>query len=772
MKQILWILCCLVVSEYIQAGVTLTGKVMEHNHQPLDYFNVEVLSPKDSSLVSGGTFLNGQFQFNNLKTQSYLLKITSMGYKDYLQPVTLTNEINTLPDVVLQTKEMNEVTVTARLPVIQSTADRTIVTVEGSILGNTINGMDMLLKTPGLIKDAQGNIIVAGKGIPVFYIDGKETHSMDEVKMLNPQDIKTIEIIDNPSAAYDAQGNAVVLIKTIRYKQDQLRLGEAFRQARFFSNDEFVEGVITKGIITTDFYYGYSPDNSKVYESGYATIAENNFMNTSKIANVYSQSQEGRLSIDLALSKKQFLTIEGNGYYDPYYIDESKLLTFTSPLYNNFTTYSHNSNRIYQLNGNLTYTFLMDTIGQTLNVIADFTKQKTIYKQNFYNTLIGSKNITPYWNTNDDSNAPMIYSLNVDYEKPMHNIFTLETGVRYYLITTNSHTDLTGSNSLMQSYYTNEQNISAYGSITAKFTKKLNASVGLRAENLYRKAQNNTQVYIDSVKLNFFPSFAINYTSSNKFSIGFSYSERITRPSFSALDPSLQIDSLMNKHGTPSLQSTLTHSAEVSAKLFGNITLHVGYEYNIHPIYFLVYQDHNTPTITDIRFINGRNTNDFYLYGLFDQSLFKWWSISASGTLWTNNYLYYNNNLLLRNNNTPNFYGNLLNIFSLPYSLTFNIALQYRSDGSSDAIYQRHFCNSEISLNRSFLNHSLLIDLSVNNILKETTIWQQSVLNGNNIDISRNDNRYVKLSITYRIGKSTYQYHSKSADQTEQQRIK
>ena len=756
----------------LYAQTSITGKVMEQNHQPLDYFNVEVLMPKDSSLVSGGTFLNGQFQLNNLKAQPYLLKIISMGYKDCLKPVTLNNDTNTLPVIVLQPKEMKEVTVTARLPAIQSKADRTIITVAGSILGNTINGMDMLLKTPGLIKDAQGNIIVVGKGAPIFYIDGKETHSMDEVKMLNPQDIKTIEIIDNPSAAYDAQGNAVVLINTIRRSDQYLvRAGSVFTQSRRGSGNTFVDGVVRSGIVTTNLYYRYEKDNNKTFETDYKYPYPDDLMSTHAVDFSSSGEHAYRFSTDLDFSPKQSLTFQSDGYFSNGRDNRTQLTQFSDPSSNSFYTYSSDKSFPYQLNGTIDYNLKIDSLGQSLQAVADFSQMKQNDKDAFYNELVNSAS-SPFMNENDNLGYSRIYSLKTDYTKPLTKAWRLEVGARYYNVISDNHTDLSGSTNLLQQNQTDEQNLAAYTSVSGKLNKKIELRLGLRAEYTVRNAKDQGLSYLDTTQFNFFPSALVNYTCCRNFTAGLSYTERISRPAFSALDPSLLVDSTTNRMGNPVLKSTLIHSFELSFKFFHALSIRGGYRYLINPIYFLDYSDPQRPEIADVRFVNGDHTHSFSVNVAYDRSLFRWWSISLYGSLWTNSYPYSDNGIM-KNNDKPSTYGSMNNVFSLPWSLTLNVGFNYNGKSSNGSIYNsKAFSNLFASLQRSFLHKALMCTLSVNDLFRQSITHQQSVLAGKNLNVFDQDSRYISLSISYQIGKSSYQYHSKSADQTERQRIR
>jgi len=772
MRQILFF-CGFFAINSLYASVQLTGKVVDSDHNPVDYFNVVLLSPKDSSMITGGNFTDGKFRFANLKEQAYLIKVSGLGFVDFRQSITVTNATELAP-VVLQTKALKEVSVTARRPVIQSKADRTIVTVEGSILSNAINGNDMLQKTPGLIRDPKtGDFTVAGKGAPVFYIDGKEVHSMEEVKALNPQNIKTIEIIDNPSSAYDAEGHAVVLITTIKHTDKYLLLvGSNFTQSRRSSGDAYFEGVLTTGIVTTNIYYDGTINNGKTYENNYSNLSSDNNMTTLGASVSHNHEHDYRLSVDISPSKKHTLSFQSDGYFSAGGGNRFQNTQFSALAYQDFNTYINQYGKFNQFNGTLNYSWQIDSLGQNLKIVGDYTKGGNDYGTDYYNVVENDMMHVPYWNTTHNLGKPVISSLRVDYMKPFCKIYKLEAGSRLYHITENNHADLTGSTALNQHYQTTEQNIAVYVSLSAKFSDKVNARLGLRGEDTYRKALKNSVLYTNTTQFGFFPSLLINYDCSKQFTVGFSYSKRISRPSFAALDPSIYTDSLLNRQGNPNLKATDIHAFLVTMKFFSSFSIRTGYNYKINPIYFLVYKDTQNRQMTDCRFVNGTNTGNFFLSTSYNKSICKWWSTSISSSISTNSYIYYDDNNVQRNNNHPKCNGNIQNTFTLPWNITFDTGFQYNGTGSMSTIYITKPAWSLFgSLQKGFLHNALMCTLSANDIFRKNISYQQSVLKGNNLNVFDGDTRSIQLSIKYQIGKSNYQYQSHSATQEEKSRI-
>ena len=756
-----------------QSENTLTGKVVGTDNQPVSLFKLVLISSSDSSTIASASFTDGIYTLNDIQPNEYIIKITSFGYAALKQSVKIKSGVTSLPTFVLQPYSIKEITVVAQQPTIRSTADRTIINVENSILSNALNGTDMLQKTPGLIKDASGELIIAGKGMPKYYIDGKEVHSMNEVKILNPRNIESLEIIDNPSAAYDADGHAVILINTLnRTDQYLIRLGGDYTQSRRGSVSEFIEGVLKGGNITTNLYIDHSTANNKTFEDNYSVISSNNNLETHAESVSFDSETSYRLSVDIDITKNQSLIFQSNGFYaDVSKINRNQLSYFSNPAFDNFNTHVEQFIQSWQTNNTISYNYRIDSLGQNLKLVVDYTIGNKENTNHFYNQIVGEENDPPFWNKNYNKGKPVICSIKADYTKPFSKRVALDVGTKYYWIRGNDITDMTGSTNLYQHYQTDEHNLSAYASLNMKLDDKLEFRIGLRGEETFRKIQKDHVVFSTTNQFSLFPSASINYSSSETFSTGISYSKRISRPSFSALDPSIYVDSLTNRKGNPNLISTDIHSFQLSCKLFSSLSFRIGYSYQIHPIYFMVYRDELQPQLTDVRFVNGDNVGRYTTSLTFNKQLFSWWSTTFSGVFYTNSYPYIDDNNNKKNNNTPGKNLTIQNTIKLPAKIIFDLGYQYNGKGSWSTSYNEPYWNLYFSLQRSFLRESLTCTVTANDLFNQLTSRQHSVLSGQNLNVFDADDTYFGINIKYQIGKSKYKYSSKSENSEERQRI-
>ncbi|MCV9928934.1 TonB-dependent receptor plug domain-containing protein [Flavobacterium sp. LS1R49] len=96
--------------------------------------------------------------------------------------------------------------------------------VANSVYNSVPNTLDLLSKLPTIIVSSdKENISIVGKGTPLIYMDNQRV-GMNDLNMLSVDDIKNIEIIQNPSARYEAEGRAVILITRKFSKKDSFKM--------------------------------------------------------------------------------------------------------------------------------------------------------------------------------------------------------------------------------------------------------------------------------------------------------------------------------------------------------------------------------------------------------------------------------------------------------------------------------------------------------------------------------------------------------------------
>jgi len=755
MKSIL-ICLFLLFANGLYAQYNLKGKVKTEDHQSVDYFHVQLSSPEDTTFILAGTFTNGNFNFSGLKNPHIKIKISSLGFKDFTGEFHLTGTNETLSAITLKNTELKGVVVTAHRPTITSTMDRIIVHVEGSVLGESKDGLEMLQRTPGLKDDGQGNMSVAGKENTIFFINGRRLTTMDEIKNLNPGLVKSIEIIDNPSAAYEAEGQAVVLIKTKKqHDAYSVKMEGGINQSKRSTEWGNIETVFSGKKFSIDLFYDFTHDSKWGKEQNSTSIL-NNTKSTTGISNFVDYTHSFNLKSDVEINKKQSISLQVDGYYSNGNGTRNNTTEFNNIRYTDFNTHIDSWGKFRKINGTFNYSYNIDTLGQKLNVITDFSYGNSNYGTNFFNLKETESSINYFWNTNHNNNFPFVYSAKADYTKPINKSITVDMGLKFYDVISDSRTDLTGSTTLFQHYTTKEQNLAGYISCNIFFSKELSLNTGIRIENISRQAKKDQFSYMDTVQHVIFPSAQLNYTISAGSSVGLSYSKHIRRPGFSALDPGIYRDSLFVKYGNPNLQSTDIHTVQLSLKFFNDLNLRFSYNYMIQPYYFIIYSDINNSVLSKAEYINQNNATRWIGTIIYNKSIFKNWSISLTGTAYTNTFYFTDEDGKNKNNNTPNFMIDFGTTANLPFKIIFDGGIKYDGGGSSGSIVMSPDYNVFFSFKRKFMKDALNCNLSVNDLFYTTITKQQSVLCGKNINSFDWNRRYIELSIKYKFGESSF----------------
>ena len=227
---------CCGIKVYISCNLaciaqSITGKIVDEQGNAIQFANVAMLQSKDSVFVKGVVSdENGSFILNT-PHQNGIVKVTCIGYRTVFLNVTDDN----LGVIVLKEESMTlgDVIVKSSLPKSKLKNGAVITTVAGSILEKTGNIYNLLDRIPN-VTTQNGKINIFGIGEPVIYINGKKVRDNTELDRLNPDEISTVEVKQNPGAQYASNVKAVIRINTKKRTKD----GFGFETRTFGKNDE------------------------------------------------------------------------------------------------------------------------------------------------------------------------------------------------------------------------------------------------------------------------------------------------------------------------------------------------------------------------------------------------------------------------------------------------------------------------------------------------------------------------------------------------------
>jgi len=221
-----------------QESIVLSGQITDANKQAVAAGNVFLLSTKDSSIIRFGLISDGKFSLDNVSVGNYILKISCAGFQEELQPISLSANKNITVVLKRLINALQEVTVTDTKKAFTNEGGNIRMNVANAVFSAVSNPVDLLSKMPTVqISSDKESISIVGRGNALIYIDNQRA-SVNDVKSLSVDDIKSIEIINNPSAKYEAEGKAVILItrKINKKEGTKIDIAENGTYGKYYNN--------------------------------------------------------------------------------------------------------------------------------------------------------------------------------------------------------------------------------------------------------------------------------------------------------------------------------------------------------------------------------------------------------------------------------------------------------------------------------------------------------------------------------------------------------
>lgn len=759
------------------------GTVQDQEGEMLEFATVLLMNGADSSLVKGGySNQNGEYILTPIAAGSYFVQVQFTGLNSFqTEKFDLAEgQDYTLPRISLTSTELEEVKITAQKPILTVKPDMTIFNVDASTNAIGTDGLELLRKAPGVVVDNNENIILQGKNGVRVYIDGKPSPLSSEdlanmLKTMQSSQIEAIEIITNPGAKFDAEGNAGII--NIRLKKDKnigangnIDLGYGIQRfakyngsvsANYRNKKLNVFGSLggNTGIRYT-FLNFYRAQNETFYDQDTDLFIDQDNLN-------------GKLGLDLFLSKKSTLGFLANGFFNRNDIT-SQSNTYIGPEASGDTLsvlQATSLNEDAGNNGNFNVNYRYDDgEGVTWNVDADYGvynlsksafQPNTYYDSNFEN-ILGTSVFTTVAPTDID-----IYSLKFDHERPLGkgklgfgakaSYVITDNDFQFYDRVNNEDTLNLGRSNRFE--YT--ENVNA---VYATYSQKINKwgiTAGLRAEQTNSIGE-LTSIQVtgnDTVQrnyLNLFPSGGITYTPNFKHMYRLNYSRRIDRPRYQDLNPFVQqIDELSYRQGNPFLLPQYTHNVELSHIYKYRLTTSVKYSHTTDLMTQI------TDTIEGSRsFIMTDNLSSQDVVGVFvslPQSVTKWWTTFTNmGLTYTHNFADYGPGKEIDFGRvTYNVYHQ--STFNLPKDFSLEISGFYNSPSIWGANFRtRRFWGVDAGVRKKFLDGRGNIKMAVSDIFY-TMQWQGiQEFGGLFFDASGGwESRQFKVSASYLFGKDT-----------------
>jgi hypothetical protein len=774
---------------------SVTGKALDKSNKPVEAGNVIALSAKDSSIIKGDFFTEGNFHLEHLPDSVYILKVTALGYDAAMKPVR-----HHLPDTVADAgifilqpgKDLDEIEVVARVPLFENDGEKVKVNVEGTNLGTGGNAIDVLRRSPGIIVMGGERVTVFGKGEPLIYVDGQLLSSPDVLKSLPAADIKSIEILRNPSARYDASGQAVINIITKKANLQGYNgsLTENASYGKFFNNYTGLRFNARKGKWSAALSYGSNQGegwNSDLYDRHFK-LNDSVKMDMHNYIFEREQFHSGhyyRAAMDYSLDSLTTLSAAYNGFYKEIrgFTDNKNTVFQNGAEISTLQTSTKTLPLSVNHNANLNYIRRLDTLGSELFGALQFGNFSSASTAFIFQEVSAANARLMQQKRNRNSSDIRILTGQADIGKHFGKKWKLDAGVKESYVLKSGELNFDNySNSEWvndRSYYSgfdfSENILAAYSELRYK-NKKFSARAGLRGEltDTYGYSRTLDSQVVKRHYPNLFPSGFVGYDFTDEIRLGLSYSSRIQRPTYQDMDPFINyIDSLSYIRGNPYLLPEYTSALELNLVYDQEITLlTLGYN-RVHGALNLVIDRESAGSNLFSATTKNLNYSESYSIGTTIPYENKWWTTATYlGYFW--NTFNYTLDGKVVSNFRPMFYMYVYHEFRLKKLFSLEIEGEYTGSGVDGTFTFNPFYYLNLGIKRKFLKDKLTVRLLANDCLSSYKEWGGSNIPGFEVQYYSLENTHqFILSLNYNFGKMRSQEQkNKSVNQEEYERIK
>lgn len=787
------ILFVLSLSAFAQ-DFSLSGKVVDANGSPIEFANV-ILSVENEDEFYKGTSTDdkGFFIIDNLDATTYFVRISFIGHEDFAQKVILTGnldlktiQLNDLPE------SLDEVTVVAKRPTITRKPDRLIFNVENTALteGSTLG---VLKSTPGIIV-SEGGINIKSAPAAVYINNRKVQLTSDELIQLlesaPANSIKSVEVITNPPASYDADSGSVINIIMSK------NLVTGYRGS---IQTNYTQGVFPRYNAGTSHYFkndkinlnlNYSYTNQKINRDQDDRV---NFLDDSNQIeeiwksnvnrNTWSETHNLNLNFDYYIDERNTLSLTSTGLYTPYFKYQLRNKTDIFDANQNFVS-SFTADNLSRDNKYNIGTDLIFRHGFENDASLTFNVHHTVYDyerdQNVFQDEPGVDDDSEF-NTLANQGTQIITG-KMDYNLPINESSTFDLGAKYSSVNTDSditRTDIINGNEVLNmensdAFKYDEKVFAAY----SNYSKSWNSwelNLGLRAEQTNIEGESlslsetNTQEY-----LNWFPNVGLLHTVSDDVNIYSSYKRSITRPSYTNLNP---FTFFLNENtvvlGNPNLVPTYRDHYKVGTSFLEHFTVEAYYMNYDGDIVELPRQNNQT-NIVAYTPVNLDKKIEYGFDFLFDYYPTNTWNLYFVTS-------FYNiaeesdfGEGFVKQNQWSN-YSELTNNLSILKDKSLNIYLTLTWVGKNLQQFQtiENRLVSQLSVSKSIFNKKGIVFLAVDDIFNMQDFDSStSYLNQSSSSFVDVDTRFVKLGFRYNFGNTKLETNERTTSAEERERLK
>lgn len=660
----------------------------------LPFASLQLTTIHDTAFINGAiTDIKGMFSISNIPFGKYKLLTSFMGY----------NQQEILIDVRERRKKINiqlvkknfslsEVEVVSEKKLLEQSIEKTTINVSKNATVIAGTAIDVMQTLPSVDFDINGFLQYRGSDKVTILLNGEKSELVKSLDQIPADQIEKIELINNPSAKYDAEGMSGIINIVLKSGNGGINKTTVMLYAGYPETLGGNAGYSGKAEKSSFFINGGINHKTKFQTKEHL---RENFEDPNALNYYQYDRQDENLNdafintnFDFALSKKQNLALSVIGSKKFNKADRSiqykSLDENGNPFLESFKEIDISLDN-YSLDGNLNYQYKFDEKGEQLKANLHYSLLNQLHQMdNIYYPEMSNED-TDLQNTDSEQlNKKADFSL--DYSHPINDSLMFEAGYNF-----NAKDLLNDFSSEQFNQQTkNWENDSALSNIF-NYLQKINAvylsinaslgyftlQAGLRGEyTLNEQNSKKKDEYFD-----LFPTINISKQLTDHFNFFVAYNRRINRPTIKMLNPFTdEYADILNMHiGNPDLKPEYVNSFEAGSRFMFNKISGSGSVYfrNIDQAISRIKSASNDSALL-VTFMNLDNAK--LLGGEISLSYkpFKWWNINTSGNIFYTKLIgEYGLNKINRAHTGWNV--NIGNRFKLPAGFGFQISAYYRS---------------------------------------------------------------------------------------------
>ncbi|MEM9821658.1 MAG: outer membrane beta-barrel protein [Bacteroidota bacterium] len=764
----------------LMGQANIYGKVVGTDETQLAFANVLLLNEADSSLVKGEmSSEEGTYRFEQVPIGKYRVAVSYLGYQTTYSEVVAIRasddfQVNLTAGNV--GANLEEVQVVGRKALFERQIDRVVVNVQNSITMAGASAMEVLQRSPGVSVDEQsGTISLGGRQGVLIMVNGRPNNTppealVDLLSNMNASNIEKIEVFSTPPAQFDAEGaGGVINIILKRQEGDGLNgsyslnagYGRRFKSGASFNfnyrKDRLnIYGNYSPGYRMSNVIYDFERDVKQMGNT-INTQTNNNDDNT-------TLSNRGRLGLDYYWSDKTVVGLLFSAYVNDREIElDNEAIFSKQQIQTGRVQLGMNGEDVWKhwmTNFNLSHTFQKDRVlSFNLDYLNYDNNNPSTYQNRFFNA---EQSLSREQDLRVNKGSPIdIGVFKIDYRHALGENNQISFGLKG---TSSQFSNLvlvdTLANGIWSPYeqfsqqYQLEENIGAiYTSFSIQLSAQTKMILGLRYE--LTKSTFESPELSDPIQRDFgyfFPSLFLSHRLNEEQNFQFSFSRRITRPTFNELAPFVTfVDPTTYFSGNPNLQPSISNAlkTEYQYKVF-NFSLLYSYDENVIVRYQPVIEPGSNILVNTTENLDRRHLLSFALD--FPIQINKWWEMQQSfSALWQQSTI---DRAEQRAQVTErSIWMRSIQRFQLPKKWALELSGNYRTPsyygifriapkGSFDIGIQKRWKNGNLRLNLS--------DLFVTNIWRSNTdIPELGLLNSLVFNV---ETRVVRLTFSQNFG--------------------